>query len=63
MDGRTVGTNWYGTVRGTNFWYEILFGTVRGTEFGPEFLLVRYVERNLVRKSDIFESFLCETVF
>ena len=42
MDGRTVGTDWYGTVRGTDFWYEILFGTVRGTEFGPEFLLVRY---------------------
>ena len=37
MDGRTVGTDWYGTVRGTDFWYEILFGTVRGTEFGPEF--------------------------
>ena len=28
MDGRTVGTDWYGTVRGTDFWYEILFGTV-----------------------------------
>ena len=49
MDARTVGTNWYGTVRGTDFWYEILFGTVRGTEFGPEFLLVRYVVRILVR--------------
>ena len=49
MDGRTVGTDWYGTVRGTDFWYEILFGTVRGTEFGPEFLLVRYVVRILVR--------------
>ena len=49
MDGRTVGTDWYGTVHGTDFWYEILFGTVRGTEFGPEFLLVRYVVRILVR--------------
>jgi len=37
MDGRTVGTDWYGTVRDTDFWYEILFGTVRGTDFGPEF--------------------------
>ena len=27
MDGRTVGTNWYGTVHGTDFWYGILFGT------------------------------------
>ena len=27
MDDRSVGTNWYGTVRGTNFWYDILFGT------------------------------------
>ena len=31
MDGRRVGTDCYGTVRGTDFWYEILFGTVRGT--------------------------------
>ena len=34
---------WIGTVRGTDFWYEILFGTVRGTDFGQDFLLVRYV--------------------
>ena len=32
MDDRSVGTNWYGTVRGTNFWYDILFGSVRDTE-------------------------------
>ena len=51
MDGRTVGTNRYGTERGTDFWYEILFGTVRGTDFGPEFVMVRYVVRNSVRKS------------
>ena len=63
LNGRTVGTNWYGTVRGTDFWYEILFGLVRGmnfstkligtvrsTDFGPELLLVRNVVRNLVRK-------------
>ena len=31
MDGRTVGTSWY--------------GTVRGTEFGTELLLVRHVIR------------------
>ena len=37
MDGRTVGTEWYGTVRGTDFWYEIFIGTVRGTVLGPEF--------------------------
>ena len=36
MDGRTIGTNWYGTVRGMNFWYEILFGTVHGTKFGTK---------------------------
>ena len=33
MDSRTVGTNWYGMVRGTDFWYKIMFGTVRVTEF------------------------------
>ena len=43
MNGRTIGTYWYGTVRGTDFGYEILFGTVRGTDFGQDFLLVRYV--------------------
>ena len=37
MDGRTVGTNWYGTVRGTDFCYG--------------FNLVRYMVRNLVPKS------------
>ena len=37
MDGSTVGTNWYGTVRGTDFRYEILFGTVRSTDFGTDF--------------------------
>ena len=31
MDGRTVGTNWYGTERGTDLWYEILYDTVRGS--------------------------------
>ena len=30
MDDRTVSTNWYGTVCGTHFWYEILFNAVRG---------------------------------
>ena len=44
MDGRTNGTDWYGTVRGTDFWYEILFGSVRGTDFGTVFL-VRYAVR------------------
>ena len=47
MNGRTVGTDWYGTVRGTDCWYEILFGTVRGTDFGtkksvPERIFFRY---------------------
>jgi len=37
MDGRTVGTNRYGTVRGTDFYYG--------------FYLVRYMVRNLVPKS------------
>ena len=37
MDGRTVDTNWYGTVRGTDFRYG--------------FNLVRYMVRNLVPKS------------
>ena len=46
MDGRTVGTNLYGTVRGTDFWYEISFGSVRGTNFGTKFLLVRYGVRS-----------------
>ena len=49
MDGRTAGTNRYGTERGTDFWYEILFGTVRGTDFGTKFYLVRYVVRISVR--------------
>ena len=49
MDGRTVGTNWNGTVRGTDFRYEILFATVRGTDFGYRFKLVQYVVRLLVR--------------
>ena len=31
MDGRTVGTDWYGTIRGMCFWSEILF--VRGPRF------------------------------
>ena len=38
MDGRTVGTNWYGTVRGTDFRSEILFGTVRGTDLVRNFI-------------------------
>ena len=49
MDGRTVGTDWYGTWYGflvRNFiwygtWYGIrsgiFVGTVRGTDFGPDF--------------------------
>ena len=49
MDGRTVGTDWYGTWYGflvRNFiwygtWYGIrsgiFIGTVRGTDFGPDF--------------------------
>ena len=50
LHGRpTVGTNWYGTVRGTDFWYAILFGTVRGSDYGTRFELVRYVVRILVR--------------
>ena len=36
MDGRTAGTNRYGTERGTDFWYGILFGTVPGTEYGTD---------------------------
>ena len=49
MDGRTVGPDWSGPVRGPDFWSEILFGPVRGPDFGPEVLLVRYVVRILVR--------------
>ena len=29
MDVLTIGTDRYHTLRGTDFWYEILFGTVR----------------------------------
>ena len=32
MDGRTVGTDWYGTIRGTDFWSEIL-GRWSGTGY------------------------------
>ena len=46
MDGRTVGTDWYGTyvvwIFGTKFYL------VCGMDFGPEFLLVWYVVRILV---------------
>ena len=38
MDGRTVGANWYGTVRETDFWNEILFVSVRGTNFGTKLI-------------------------
>ena len=46
MDGRSAGTNRYGSVRGTDFclygtWYgfryRVLFGTVRVTDFGTDF--------------------------
>jgi len=49
MVGRTVGTNWYGTIRGTDFCYEISFGSVCGTDFGTKHLLVRYGVQILVR--------------
>ena len=45
MDGRTIGPDWSGPVRGPDFWSEILFGPVRGPDFGPEFYLVRSVVR------------------
>ena len=43
MDGRTIGTNWYGTVRGMNFWYEILFGTVNVTWYEISYQKSYYV--------------------
>ena len=39
-----------GTVRGTDFWYEILFGPVRGTDFCPNFVLVRCKQKKLWKK-------------
>ena len=36
MDGRTVGTDWYRTIRGIDFCSEILFGPVRGPEWGTK---------------------------
>ena len=49
MDDRTAGPDWSGPVRGPDFWSEILFGPVRGPDFCPDFYLVRYVVRILVR--------------
>ena len=49
MDDRTAGPDWSGPVRGPDFWSEILFGPVRGPDFGPDFYLVQYVVRILVR--------------
>ena len=49
MDDRTAGPDWSGPVRGPDFWSEILFGPVRGPDFGPDFYVVRYVVRILVR--------------
>ena len=37
MNGRTIGPDWSGPVRGPDFWSEILFGPVRGLDFGPKF--------------------------
>ena len=39
----------FGSVRGTNFGTKLI-GTVRSTDFDTEFLLVRNVAWNLVRK-------------
>ena len=49
MDGRTAVRIRSGPVRGPDFWSEILFGPVRGPDIGPDFFLVRYVVRILVR--------------
>ena len=38
MNGRTVGTNWYGAVRRTDLWYEVLSGTVRRKDFDTNFI-------------------------
>ncbi len=66
MDGRTAVRNWSGPVRGPDFWSEILFGPVRGPDFGPEFFLVRYVVRILVRNfcwSGTWSGFLVRIFF
>ena len=36
------------SVRGPDFWSEILFGPVRGPDFGRDFYLVRYVVRDVL---------------
>ena len=46
MNGRTVGTDWYGTGRGTNFWYEILFGTARGIDFRTTYRTIKSRTKN-----------------